>query len=326
MFESVLDKGNKEEGLDQDILGHAFDGEPDIGLVPHLFDLDIIPDKFDLFIQQDLLLVAFIDQVAHDVRQLYHHLGRPFRFLETQGIDAVQCIEKEMRVQLRPQVPQLEKGIVLQDTGHQIFFIVGLPDKKGACREEHIQQRPQAFPDDRAKMKGKIGTGERFQGKIQDQRINGEYEQLYDQEATEGHQDKKSGSFPQKEHGHNDPRIQQVGGEQDQADQQQDQPRDGLWKKNGNEIDQGRCQNQCAPEDDLCLIGMSSYSVIVIFHGIKLPLPWKIGNYFDKIGNNFDQKAPSPAGTPLFIPRHVIVRKPLLGVLPVLQYLAAPVI
>src|ERR1700710_75178 len=113
MLETVLDKGNKKEGFDQDILCHSFDGEADIGLVPDLFDLDIIPDKFNLFLQGDLFLVTFIDKVTHNIRQLDDYFRGPVRFLQAQGIDAVQGIEQEMGVQLRPQVSQLEKGIIL---------------------------------------------------------------------------------------------------------------------------------------------------------------------------------------------------------------------
>src|ERR1700743_350263 len=51
VLKAILDKGNKEERLNADTCGDAFHGQPDIGLMAGLFDLDIIPDKFGLLTQ-----------------------------------------------------------------------------------------------------------------------------------------------------------------------------------------------------------------------------------------------------------------------------------
>lgn len=100
VFEPVLDKGNEQEGFDHLTAGLAFYGKPDIGIMSHLFDVDIVPDEFDLFIQRDLFLVAFIDEVTHDVCESYHYFRGLVGLLQGEGINAVQRIEEEMGIEL----------------------------------------------------------------------------------------------------------------------------------------------------------------------------------------------------------------------------------
>jgi len=61
--------------------------------MPYLLDADIIPDKLDSYPARSFL-IAFIDQVPHDVGQFYHYFRGLIRFLQAKGNRCCQRIKK----------------------------------------------------------------------------------------------------------------------------------------------------------------------------------------------------------------------------------------
>jgi hypothetical protein len=102
VLEAILYKRQKDQGRNF----HLVDVSIDVDLRFHTFpvaeflQLEVTVEVVDRFEQADTRLLDFVKHILHDLRELHDDVGCIGRLFDHQGIEVIQGIEKEMRLNL----------------------------------------------------------------------------------------------------------------------------------------------------------------------------------------------------------------------------------
>ena len=153
VFKTVLDEWDEQEWGDGISFRRTIDGEMDMAasFEAGLLQLDIIGEIVELLFEGNFFATGIEQDVAHHRREPDDGVGGAIRPFQRHGIDAVQGIEEEVRVDLCFEVGQL--GVEFFRLG--LFQAVANLDQQGKEQDEEKEEEVLAdIPEDGRGMKG----------------------------------------------------------------------------------------------------------------------------------------------------------------------------
>jgi len=158
VLKTILYEWDEKEGDDGMSYWRAFDREMDMtaAFESGLLQLDIVGKIVEFLIEGNFFATGVEQDIAHHGREPDDGVGGAVGPFEGHGIDAVQCIEEEVRVDLCFEVGQL--GVELFRLG--LFQPVADLDQEGEEEDEKKEGEVLAdIPKDRGRMMGTMGAG-----------------------------------------------------------------------------------------------------------------------------------------------------------------------
>ena len=120
MLEGILDKRNEQQRrhVVRAVCVVLIDAKQQLVAIAHTHQLDVIRHELHLFGNGHQFMVALVEHIAQDFRQLDDSLLGPLTVDVDQRMDVVQRVHQEVRVQLVLQVLQLLLEVLFLKSGH----------------------------------------------------------------------------------------------------------------------------------------------------------------------------------------------------------------
>ena len=125
MFKGVLDEGDEYQRRNLTVWSFLGKADMDTYLISitQLHQRNIVTDKVKLPRQRHNLLITLVEHKTHHLRQFQDRILRLLRVYVDKGMDVVECIHEEMRIDLIAQVLQLLLQVLLLQFGQSLTVV-----------------------------------------------------------------------------------------------------------------------------------------------------------------------------------------------------------
>lgn len=140
VLEAVLDHGLQDHRWNHIVRIGDLTLEGQIGLTLHTdsLEVNVVTDVLHFFLQKHLFCAAVVNHIAEHLGELQHRIGGLLILSHSEGIDTVERVEEEVRIDLRTQVLQSVLHLLLLELLIELITLINQERHTGhnRCTEQ----------------------------------------------------------------------------------------------------------------------------------------------------------------------------------------------